>query len=96
MDGSENPEAAFRTSHVKFEPGKSLGWSVDSSSSDSKDGSSLGEKPQTEEMETENKESESESRSEEEEKERQALLDKIKVETPKPKDRPVLQVTCAC
>ncbi|XP_034349552.1 cyclic nucleotide-binding domain-containing protein 2 [Arvicanthis niloticus] len=96
MDGFETPEAAFRTSHVKFERRKSLGWSVDSSSSDSKDGSPLGEKPQTEEMETENKESESESRSEEEEKERQALLDKIKaetpkVETPKPKDRPVLQ-----
>ncbi|XP_028631096.1 cyclic nucleotide-binding domain-containing protein 2 isoform X2 [Grammomys surdaster] len=97
MDGSKNPEAASRTSHVKFDQEKSLGRSIESSSSDSKDGSLLGAKPQTENMETEKMDSESESRSEEEEKERQALLDKIKaetpkVETPKPKDRPGLQI----
>lgn len=100
MDESGNPEAGARRSHVKFEQGKSLGWSIDTSSSESRDGSfgtlpSWG-KPQTKEMETEKMESESESRSEEEEREREALLDRIKMETPNPKDRPNLQVTCAC
>lgn len=101
MDGSKNPEAASHTSHVKFEQRKSRGWSIESSSSDDKDDSPLGAKPQTKEMETEQMESESESRLEEEEKERQALLDRLKAETPKvealkPKDRPGFQVTCAC
>lgn len=103
MDKSENPEGASLSSHVKFETGNSFGWSVDTSSSDSKDGGS-GElpleetrKPQTEDTEkTESKsESESDSRSEEE-KERGVMKYKIQAEAPQPKDRPVMQVTCAC
>lgn len=105
MDKSENPEGASLSSHVKFEQGKSFGLSIDTSSSDSKDGGS-GElpleqtrKPQTEKMDSEKTESKSESESDsrsEEEKEREVMKYKIKAETPQPKDRPVMQVTCAC
>ncbi|GAB1285861.1 Cyclic nucleotide-binding domain-containing protein 2 [Apodemus speciosus] len=98
MDKSENPEDAALSSHVKFVEGKSFESSVDTSSSESKDGGS-GElplekrrKPQTKEMNTEKSESKSESESDsrsEEEKEREAI--NIKAESPPPKDRPVMQ-----
>lgn len=110
MDGSKNPETASPTSHVKSERGKSFGGSIDTSFSSSKDGSPeeflLEEtsKLQTEEMEAEKTESKSESESDfgleegekEEEKERETMEDNIETETPQPKDRPGLQVICAC
>lgn len=88
MDGSANPEAAPPTSHVKFEVGKSFGGSVRTRFSDSK-GGSVEELP-LEGTEKTDAKSESES---EEEKEREAIEDKIKAETPQPKERPGLQVT---
>lgn len=106
MDGSKNPETASPTSHVKSEWGKSFVGSIDTSFSGSNDGSHE-ELPledtsllQTEEMEVEKTESKSESESnfglEEGEKERETMEENIEAETPQPKDRPDLQVTCAC
>lgn len=110
MDGSKNPETASPTSHVKSERGKSFVGSIDTSFSGSNDGSHE-ELPledtsllQTEEMEAEKTESKSESESnfgleegeKEREKERETMEENIEAETPQPKDRPDLQVTCAC
>ncbi|XP_021049048.1 cyclic nucleotide-binding domain-containing protein 2 isoform X1 [Mus pahari] len=97
MNRSLNPEAASSTSHVKFDLGKSFEWSVDTSSSGSKDGSTAGspleptDKTDTTDKTESKSESGSDSRSEED-KERPALIKKIKTEIPQSKDRPGVQI----
>lgn len=90
MDDSENPETASPTSHVKSER------ATDNSFSGSKDGS-LKEFPLEETEKTETKsESGSDSGLEEGEKEREILEANREAEISQSKDRPGLQVTCAC